>query len=86
MVQHPPNGSDMFFSFIFDIDENVIEVYYHKDVKLFYQNLIDVVLKRSWYISQFKRYHLIFKIAITGLETYLLFIFFSDSYLMIGIN
>jgi hypothetical protein len=42
-------------------------------------------LKCNWYISQSKRYYKIFKMAIAGPESRFLFIFFTNSYLIIYI-
>ncbi len=41
----------MLFSLALSIDENVIKVYNKKKVKFFYQNLIDITLKRDEYIG-----------------------------------
>ena len=66
----------MFFSFVFNIDDDVIEVYYYKNVKLLRYNLVDIVLERDWCIAQFKKHYLVFKMTITGLKGRLLFVFF----------
>ncbi len=76
----------MFFAFAFGIDEDVIEVHYYKNVKLLCQDLIDVAQECGQCIGQSKRYHLVLKMAITGLEGYLLFIAFFDSYSIVGIS
>ena len=75
----------MFFTFAFGINEDVIGVHYHKNVEFFCHDLINVVLERSQYISQSKKHHLVFKIAIVALKGHLLFIAFSNPYLIIGI-
>ena len=67
-----------FFPLIFSLDKNVFQVYNNKDVKLFGQYLINEALEYGWYISQFKRYDLIFKTAIAGLKSCLLFVAFLD--------
>lgn len=76
----------MFFSLAFSIDENVIEVYNNKNVKFFYQNLVDVALKRGWFVGQSKKHHLVLKVVIMNLKSCLLFIAFSDSHPMIDID
>ena len=76
----------MFFAFALSIDKDVIQVYYHKNVELFCQNLIDINLKYGWYVSQSKRHNLVLKVAIVGLESCLPFVFFSNSHLMVGIS
>ncbi len=85
LFQHSLNGFHVLFSFTFGIDENVIEVFYHKNIKLLYQDLIDVVLEIGWCIGQSKRYHLILEMAIAGFKCCLPFIAFPDPYLMVGI-
>ncbi len=76
----------MAFSFIFSINENVIQVYNNEDIELFYQNLVNIALISGWYIGQAKRHYLILEIAIMGPKGHLLFITFSDPHSMIGIS
>ncbi len=45
LLQHLSNDFHVLFSFTFDIDKNVIEIYYHENNKFLYQDLIDEVLK-----------------------------------------
>ena len=84
--QYPSNNFDMLFTFTFCIDEDVIGIYYHKNVEFLYQNLIDVALKRSQYVSQSKRYHLVLKKAIADHKDHILFIAFSDPHLIVSIG
>lgn len=76
----------MFFFFIFNIDENIIKIYNNKNIKFFYQNLINVALKSNQYIDLYKKHYLILKVAITGPKYRLLFIAFSDLPLIISIS
>ena len=77
---------DIFFSLVFGINEDVIKVYYHKNVKLFYWNLIDIVFEYNRYICQSKRYHLVLEMAVAGPKSHLLFIVLFYSYLIISID
>ncbi len=86
LLQHLLNGLYMLFSFVFGVDEDVIKVYYHKNVKLLCQDPIDVTLESSWYGGQSKRHYLVLEMSITGLESYLPFIVFSDPYPMVDIG
>ncbi len=86
LVQHPLNSLYMLFAFAFGGDEDVIQVCYDKNVKLFCQNLVDLVLKRSRCVGQSKRHNLIFEVTIAGPEGRLPFIAFPDSYSMVGIS
>ncbi len=47
LLQHRLNGLHVLLSFAFSIDEDVIEVYYHENVELLCQDLVDIALKRS---------------------------------------
>ena len=76
----------MLFSLVFNIDKDVITIYYHKNVKFFCQNLVNIALKRGRCIGQSKKHYLILKMAIIDPKDRLLFIFFSDLHPMIGIG
>ncbi len=86
LLQYPSNGFHILFAFTFDIDENVIEVHYHENVKLFCQDLIDVILEYGQCIDQSKRHHLVLKIAIADFESCFPFTAFSDPHSMVGIG
>ena len=76
----------MFFSPIFDIDKDIIKIYYHKNVKLLCQDLIDIALEHGGYVDLSKRHHLILEIAITGFKDCFPFIIFFNLHLMIGLS
>ncbi len=76
----------MAFYLILIIDKNVIQIYNNKYIRLFCQNLVDIVLESDWYIGQSKRYYLVLKMAIAGFKDRLLFIAFLDLHPMIGIS
>ena len=44
-IQHPANGIDVNLVQIFSLDENIIQINYVKDIKLFGQDFIDVALE-----------------------------------------
>ena len=76
----------MLFSFAFTVDEDLIEIHYHKDVKFVRQNLVNVALERGQYIGQSKRYYLVLKVAIASFESYLPFIAFLDLHSIVSIS
>ncbi len=76
----------MLFDFALNVDKDVIEVYYYKNVEFLCQDLVDIVLKRGQCVGQSKRHDLIFEVTITGPESCLLFIAFPDPYSMVGIG
>ena len=76
----------MLFPFIFGIDKDIINIRYHKNIELLYQNLVDVALKRDWGVCQAKKYHIVLEIAIASFESCFPFITLSDLYLIIDIG
>ena len=76
----------MFFFLVFNINENIIKIYYHKNIKFLRQNLIDIALKRDQCVSQFKRHYLVLKMAVAGPKDHLPFIFFPNLHPMIDIS
>ncbi len=86
LVQYPLNDLYILFAFTLGVDEDVIKVHYHDNVKLFCQDLVDITLKYSWCIGQSKRHHLVLEMAIAGLESRLPFIAFPTPYLIVGIG
>ncbi len=86
LVQHPLNGLGVLFALVLNVDKDVIEIHYHKNVKLFGQDLVDITLKRSRYIGQSKRHDLVLEMTIAGLEGCLLFITFPDPHFVVGIG
>ena len=49
-VQQAANSIDMSLASIFGIDQDVIQVNNHKNVKFFGQDLIDIILEASCYV------------------------------------
>ena len=86
LVQYPSNSMYMLFALVLGVDKDIIEIYYHENIELLCQDLINVTLKRGQYIGQSKRYDLIFEVAIATSESRLLFVSFPDPHLMLGIG
>ncbi len=76
----------MLFALVLSVDEDIIEIYYYKNVEFLSKDLVDVTLKRGRYIGQSKRHDLVLEMAIAGPEGRLLFITFSDPNLIVGIG
>ena len=70
---------------VFNIDQNIIQIYNNKNIKLLDKDLINVALKNGQNIKMFKKHNLILKMAVLYPEIYLPFIAFTDSYPMIYI-
>ena len=58
----------------------------NKDVKLLYQNLVDIALQKGQCVDQSKKQHLVFEVAIANFKDCVLFIAFSDLYLIVDIG
>ncbi len=86
MVQHPSNSLDVLSALILSIDEDVIEIHYHKNVELLGQDLVDITLKRGRCVGQSERHDLVLEMAIAGPEGHFSFIAFFDPHLMVGIG
>ena len=71
-------GLDMAFSIVFDLDEDIIQIYNDKDIKLFCRNFFDIVLEDCRSISQPKRHYLILKMIVFGPKSCFPFIFFAN--------
>ncbi len=69
---------------ILSIDQDIVQVYYNKDIKLFSENLIDVVLKADGCVRQAKEHYLVLKVAVSGMKGCLLLITFSNLCLMVN--
>ncbi len=76
----------MLFAFVLGVDEDVIEVYYDKNVKLLYQDLVDVALECCWCIGQSKMHHLVLEMAIAGPEGCLPFVSFPNLHSIVDIS
>ncbi len=76
----------MLFAFALGIDEDVIEIHYHKNVELFYHDLVDITLKCGRRVGQSKRHDLVFEVTIAGPEGRLPLIAFLDPHLIVSIG
>lgn len=77
-VWHLPNGYHVSLIRVLDINENVILIDNDKNIKLFYQDLIDLIPKICWSIRLSKWYYWIFEMIIPISE--ILFLFFAIFY------
>lgn len=48
LLYNPLYSVHMWLAGVLGIDQDIVEVYYHKDIKFFDKNLIDVSLEASW--------------------------------------
>ena len=69
------NDINISLTLIFNINKHIILVKNEKDIKLFGQDLIDIILKTSQSIKKSKYYYLILKMTVFSLKVYFLFPF-----------
>ena len=74
---------DVAFSFIFDVDGDIIQIHNDKNIKFFCEDLINVALEYCRNIDQSKRHHLILEIAVSSPKNSLPLISFTNSHLVI---
>ncbi len=86
LLQHPLNGFRVLLAFAFNVYEYVINLHYHKIVKLLCQDLVNIALEYGQYVAQSKSHDLILEVAIADPEGRLPFIIFPNSHLMVGIS
>ncbi len=76
----------MGLSWILSIDQDIVQVYYNKDIKLLSKDFVDVALKTDRCVEKAKRYYLVPEIAVSGAESRLLLVTFLIPHLMISTN
>ena len=74
----------MKLSYILSINQDIVQVHYNKEIKLFSKNIVDVALKTSEYIRKAKKHQLMLEMAISDMKSCLLLVIFSNSHLIIG--
>ena len=71
---------------IFNIDQDIVQIHYNKNIKLFSKNLVDIVLKTSRCVRKVKEHYLVLKVTIFSTENRFLLITISNSHLIISIG
>ncbi len=74
----------MELSWIFSIDQDVVQVHYNEDNKLFSQNFVDIALKTGGCIGNAEEHYLVLEVAVSGAKGRLPFVTFSNPHSMIG--
>ena len=76
---------DVAFSFIFGVNEDIIQIYNDKNIKFFHKDFINIALEYCQINGYFKKYYLILEVNVSGPESSLLLISFANSHLVVGI-
>ena len=74
----------MAFALIFGVDKDIIQIHNDEDIELIRKDLIDVALKYCRSISQSETHYLILEVAVSGPESSLSLISFTNSHPVIG--
>lgn len=85
LIKNSTNGFDMALFKIFSINQNVIQIYNNKYIKLFGQDLIDVAMEAGQRIKEIKKHYLVLEMTVLGLENRFLFVIFLNPHLVIGV-
>ena len=64
--------------------QDIVQIHYDKDVKLFSKDFINVALKTGRGNGEFQKHDLILKVAVPNTKNCLSFIAFSNSHLVVG--
>lgn len=84
LIQNLIYGLYIWLAEVFDIDQDILQVYNHKNIKLLGKNIIDITLQASRSIRESKKYELVLKVAMLSPKIYLLSIAFINSHLIIS--
>lgn len=80
LIQNLTHGFNIWLAGVFDIDQNIVQIYDNKNVNFLSKNLVNVALKASWSIKKSKKQDLVLKMSISDLKDSLLFVTFSNSH------
>ena len=86
VFEYLTNGFYVSLAEIFDVDQDVVQIYNNKDIKLFGQDLIDVTLEGGRSIEETKGHNLVLKMPIPSSNSHFPLVTFSDLYLMICVD
>lgn len=81
---------DLLYSFyiwlakLFGINQDIIQIYHNKDIKLFSKDLLDITLKTSWCVGKAKKYNLVYKVSVLFAKNLFLLLILLNLYLMIS--
>ena len=84
LVKNPMHCLDVAFALIFGIDKDIIQIHNDEDIELFCKNLINIALEYCRSVGQSEKHYLILEVAVSGLESNLPLISFTNSHPMIG--
>ena len=84
LFQNPLYNIYVWLARIFNIDQDIIQIHYNKNIKLFSKDLVNIALKISQCIRKTKEYDLILKVTISNTKDRFSLITFLNSYLVIG--
>ena len=83
-LKNPSNGIDVSLAWVLGVDEDVIKVNNDEDIEFLGQDLVNVALEAGRGVGQPKRHYLVLEVAVSSLESRLLFIALFYPYPMVS--
>lgn len=74
----------IWLAMVFGIDQDIVQVYNNKNIKLLGKDFINIALKAGKNIKESKKHDMVLKMAISSLKNRLLFIAFTNSILVMS--
>ena len=84
LIKNPIYCFNVAFSFVFGIDEDIIQIYNYKDIEFFSKDLIDIALECCRSVGQSKRHYLILEVTVSSPESSFPLISFANSLPVVG--
>lgn len=82
LIKNSVNNINMIY--FIDINQNVIQIDNHNDVKHLGQKFIDIALETCWCIKQAKEHYLVLQMTVSNLKFCLSLICFANSHSMVN--
>lgn len=86
LVKNSMYNFHVWLAYLLNINQNIVQTYYDKDIKLFNKDLIDIILKIGRGVGELKWHDLVLKMAVPSTKNSFSFITLSNPHLIVGIN
>ena len=73
-LKNPSNIIDVSLAWVFSVDDDVIKVKNDKDIEFHGKDIVNIALEAGRCVEQPKKHYLVLKVAVSSLESRLLFI------------
>lgn len=79
LVKNPAYDFHMWLACLLNINQNIVQIHYDKNVKFFNKDLIDIILKTDQGDKEFKKHDLVLEMSVPGTKDSLSFVTLSNS-------